>query len=217
MGENRQLEILLYLLKVKKTTHAELASTFEVSIKTIQRDIDKLSVMGIPITCKQGNQGGIFIDEHYKLSRSFFSNEDLQRIILSLSLYDSMSANKQGYHIINKLSLIAPDIIHLFVHDAKEYFIVDLLDEEIDMNHRICQDINHCLDEEYYLSVQVGNEQLLIAPISYVLRSDGLYLYAFEKKYVLIKIAHIALSQITEIEFVRDFIPYKKNKNVAVK
>lgn len=46
---SRQLEILLYLMETKKSTYAELADQFEVSKKTIMRDIDKISGMGIPV------------------------------------------------------------------------------------------------------------------------------------------------------------------------
>ena len=217
MIRNRQVEILLYLLKVKQTTHKELSLAFEVSVKTIQRDIDKLSVMGIPVTCKQGNQGGIFIKENYKLSRSFLNNEDLQSITFALSIYDSISAKKHKDSVMKKLALISPDLIHLFENDANDYFVVDLVDEKIDMTGVIYEEINYCLDEEQYLNVLVGEKQMVVAPISYVLRPEGLYLYALEEEYVLIKISTISHSAITEIEFERKFIPYNKNKTIALK
>lgn len=215
MIRNRQVELLLYLLKVKKTTHRELAHTFEVSVKTIQRDIDNLSVMGIPVTCKQGNQGGIFIEENYKLSRSFLNNEDLQSITFALSIYDSISTKKHKDSVMKKLALISPDLIHLFDNDANDYFVVDLVDEKIDMTGGIYDDINHCLDEELYLRIVVGEKQMIVAPISYVLRPEGLYLYAFEEEYVLIKISTINHSEITKMEFERKFIPYNKNNYSA--
>ncbi|CAM5521801.1 hypothetical protein LSPH24S_04470 [Lysinibacillus sphaericus] len=55
--------------------------------------------------------------------------------------------------------------------------------------------------QEYYLRVIIGEKQMDVAPISYVLKADGLYLYAFERKDVLIKIASITYSHITNIEF----------------
>lgn len=210
MIRNRQIEILLYLLKVKKTTHEELANIFEVSVKTIQRDVDKLSMMGVPVTCKQGNQGGVYVDENYKLSRSFFNNEDLQSITFALSVYDSISTKKHKDRIMKKLALIAPDLVYLFEHDSNEYFVVDILNEKIDMTEIVYKNINYCFDEEYCLSISVDDKQMVVAPISYVLKSDGLYLYAFEEEYILIKISAIQSSQVTDFEFERNFIPYKK-------
>lgn len=214
---NRQFEIVLYLLKVKKATHKELAHTFEVSIKTIQRDIDKLSMMGIPVTCKQGNQGGICIEESYKLSKTFLTNEDLQTITFALSMYDSISTKKHKDSVMKKLALISPELIHLYESDADDYLVVDLVKEKIDMTESIYEKINHCLDEEQFLTIEVSGEQIIVAPISYVLRPEGLYLYAFEKEYLLIKISTISQAEITKIEFERTFIPYKDNKEVVLK
>ncbi|MEG1523775.1 MAG: HTH domain-containing protein, partial [Clostridia bacterium] len=61
--KSRHLEVLIYLLKYKKTTYKQLAHHFEVSIKTIERDIGRLSSMGIPVYCTQGFGGGVQIDE----------------------------------------------------------------------------------------------------------------------------------------------------------
>ncbi|WP_330948861.1 helix-turn-helix transcriptional regulator [Virgibacillus sp. MG-45] len=217
MIRNRQLEILLYLLKVKKSTHRELANQFEVSVKTIQRDIDQLSIMGIPVTCKQGNQGGIYIDEQYKLSRSLLSDADLQSIIFALSLYDSISAKKHKESVLKKLVLLSPDLIYLLENDANEYFVVDMPFDKINMKEERYAKINACLDEEYYLQIDHLGKQKTIAPISYVLRPDGLYLYAFSTTYELIKTDEIENAVVTNLPFERNFIPYKENKTIAFK
>ena len=60
----RLLEILFYLLKSNsKTTTKQLADIFNVSQKTIQRDLDKLSILGIPIISYRGVNGGIELDK----------------------------------------------------------------------------------------------------------------------------------------------------------
>ncbi|PIC96371.1 hypothetical protein CSV69_07805 [Sporosarcina sp. P26b] len=214
---NRQFEILLYLLKVKKVTHKELSEMFEVSVKTIQRDVDKLSMMGVPVTCKQGNQGGIYIEESYKLTESFFTNEDLQTITIALSMYDSISSNRNKDQVMKKLALISPELIDLLETDANDYFVVDFAGEKIDMTESVYKKINHCLDEEVLLAITCGGEQILVAPISYVLRPEGLYLYAYDEDYLLIDISTIKKAQCTKIEFERTFIPYKENTQFIFK
>ncbi|MEG0683078.1 MAG: HTH domain-containing protein, partial [Raoultibacter sp.] len=62
--KGRHLELLVYLLKHKKTSYKQLAQHFEVSTKTIERDINRLSAMGIPVYCLQGVGGGVRIDEN---------------------------------------------------------------------------------------------------------------------------------------------------------
>ena len=217
MFRSRQLEILLYLLKVKRTTHGELAGHFGVSIKTIQRDLDSLSVMGVPLTFRQGNNGGVFIEESYKLSRSFLSPEDIHNIIMALSVYDSFSVKKRKTEVLNKLKLISPDLIHMLEHDADEYFVVDLVNEKIDMAGQVYEHINYGFNEECCLRISTGGKARTVAPISYVLRADGMYLYAYELEYVLIRIGEISNSEITELPFERNFIPYRENKKIAVK
>ncbi|ARK22049.1 hypothetical protein SporoP32a_11280 [Sporosarcina ureae] len=208
---------MLYLLKVKKVTHKELSEMFEVSVKTIQRDVDKLSMMGVPITCKQGNQGGIYIEESYKLTESFFTNEDLQTITIALSMYDSISSNRNKDQVMKKLALISPELIDLLETDANDYFVVDFAGEKIDMTESVYKKINHCLDEEVLLAITCGGEQILVAPISYVLRPEGLYLYAYDEDYLLIDISTIKKAQCTKIEFERTFIPYKENTQFIFK
>ena len=174
-------------------------------------------MIGVPVICKQGNQGGIYVEESYKLTSSFLTNEDLQTITFALSIFDSLSIKKHKSRVLNKLSLIAPDLVHLYENDADDYFVVDLVDEKIDMTESVYEKINHCLDEEQLLDISVNGEQLVVAPISYVLRPKGLHLYAFEKEYLLIKISTISHAEITVTEFERIFIPYKNNINITLK
>ena len=174
-------------------------------------------MVGVPIICKQGNQGGVYVEESYKLTSSFLTNDDLQTITFALSMYDSISTKKHKDSVLNKLSLIAPDLVHLYENDAEDYLIVDLVEEKIDMTGSIYKQINHCLNEELYLAMEVSGEQLVVAPISYVLRPEGLHLYAFAQEYLLIKISTIRHSEITAIEFERNFLSYKNNNTITLK
>lgn len=212
--KSRQLEILLYLLKTKKTTHRELAETFEVSVKTIQRDIDRLSVQGIPVYTKQGNDGGIYMEPSYKLSRSFFTKEDLQTVIFALSLFDQISHEDKMTSILSKLALIEPDFIHLLEQDASEYFVVDVVDEPVSMKDAVFTAINTCFDTEQYVKLTVEGVVKTVAPISYVLRNDGLHLYAYDDEYCLLPLANITEFEMLEQEFERDFEPYHTIKSV---
>lgn len=74
-----------YLLANRMSTAAELAQRFDVSIRTVFRDIDVLSSAGIPVYTSQGTGGGIFIDDQFVLSRTTLTNEEQKRILLSLS------------------------------------------------------------------------------------------------------------------------------------
>lgn len=82
--ESRLFRILYYLLDKGHATAPELAEKFEVSVRTIYRDVDAISSAGIPIYVTTGRNGGIrFLDDHV-LNKSFFSDSEKLEILSSL-------------------------------------------------------------------------------------------------------------------------------------
>lgn len=94
--KSRQLEILLYLLDIKKTTCAVLAQRFEVSQRTILRDLDKLSAMGVPVWTQPGYEGGVFLSPNYRFDRSFFTTEEIGDIILAFHMLPHSPLGQQA-------------------------------------------------------------------------------------------------------------------------
>ena len=79
MKIDRLIGILSVLLQEEKVTAPELAERFEVSRRTINRDIDDLLFAGIPIRTSQGVGGGISIAEGYKVDRTILTSKDMQK------------------------------------------------------------------------------------------------------------------------------------------
>lgn len=100
---NRLFEILLILLEKEKITTKQLAENFEVSRRTILRDIDKLLVAGIPIVTHLGYKGGITIDESYQLDFKLVSKEERESILYGLQAIDSVSSSPKLPNFINRL------------------------------------------------------------------------------------------------------------------
>ena len=84
MQLERLFETVFLLLEKKTVTAAELAERFEVSVRTIYRDIETLSAAGVPIYATRGKGGGISIMERYKLERSLVSPEEQLQILAAL-------------------------------------------------------------------------------------------------------------------------------------
>ena len=84
MQESRLFRILYYLLEKGHATAPELAEKFEVSVRTIYRDVDALSSAGIPVYVTAGRKGGIQFLDDYVLNRAFFSDEEKLEIISGL-------------------------------------------------------------------------------------------------------------------------------------
>ncbi len=80
----RIVSIIMLLLQHKKTTAAKLAGMFEVSVRTIYRDIEVISQAGIPVTTQTGANGGIGIMEEYKVEKGLFSAADIASLLAGL-------------------------------------------------------------------------------------------------------------------------------------
>ena len=91
MQINRLFEIVHILMNKKRVTANELAEHFEVSKRTILRDIDTLTIAGIPIYTTQGKGGGIFIQDNFVLNKTLVSEDEQKQILFSLQ---SMSATE---------------------------------------------------------------------------------------------------------------------------
>jgi len=104
MKIDRLIGIITILLQNGKTTAPYLAKRFEVSRRTILRDIDTLCQAGIPIITEQGGCGGISIMEGYQIDRSLLTADELQRLIAGLKSIDSVSKDSKPDNLLLKLA-----------------------------------------------------------------------------------------------------------------
>lgn len=104
MRLDRLIGILSILLQKDKATTAELAEKFEVSRRTIIRDIDAINMAGIPIVSERGRGGGVYIMSGYKLDRTVLSSEDMKSILAGLQSLDSVSGTNRYKQLMDKVS-----------------------------------------------------------------------------------------------------------------
>ena len=105
MKDNRLFRILYYILEKGKVTANELADKFEVSVRTIYRDIDSISSAGIPIYALQGKGGGVEIAEDFVLSKSLLSENEKQQIMSALQGLDNTTIQREN-ELLTKLSAL---------------------------------------------------------------------------------------------------------------
>lgn len=103
MKIDRLIGILSILLQEEKTTAPELAERFEVSRRTISRDIENLCSAGIPVVTSQGSGGGISIMDGYRMDRAILSSKDMQMILAGLRSLDSVSGSHYYAQLMEKL------------------------------------------------------------------------------------------------------------------
>lgn len=111
MKIDRLIGILSVLLQQDMVTAPCLAERFEVSRRTINRDIEDLCRAGIPIVTMPGAGGGISIMENYKVNRTVFTTREMQDILAGLRSLDSVSGTNQYGLLMEKLSAGGSDFM----------------------------------------------------------------------------------------------------------
>lgn len=121
MKTDRLIGILSVLLQKEKCTAPELAEKFEVSRRTINRDIETLCRAGIPICTTQGSGGGIRIMEGYRMDRTLLTSKDMQMILAGLRSLDSVSGSRYYGQLMEKLQAGASDFV-----SGRDSVLIDL-------------------------------------------------------------------------------------------
>ncbi len=103
MKIDRLISIIMVLLDKERVGAQELADRFEVSPRTIYRDIDAINRSGIPVYSTPGTGGGFEILQQYKIDRKVFSSADLTAILTGLSGLSNMI---RGDELVNALAKV---------------------------------------------------------------------------------------------------------------
>lgn len=104
MKLDRLIGILSILLQGNKVTMPYLAETFEVSRRTISRDIEALCRAGIPIRTSQGSGGGLSIMSRGRVDRALLTSGEMQAILAGLKSLDSVSGTHRYRQLMEKLA-----------------------------------------------------------------------------------------------------------------
>lgn len=86
----------MLLLERKKISAPELAKMFEVKLRTIYRDIETISMAGIPIITYRGADGGFGITEEYKIKKSFLLFQISRHLLIRLGNIHSGKSERSG-------------------------------------------------------------------------------------------------------------------------
>ena len=210
----RLLDILFYLLKRNsKVTIGQLSQVFNVSTKTIQRDLDKLSVLGIPIIFHRGANGGVEIDKNYTISRHILRYSDYESLIFALYIGEHISKNISESFLIEKFKLVDRERCSNILDNIKDRFIIDLYEDKFDNENEICEKIDMALESKSYVKLDIEDNSIEVYPISYVLRKEGLCLYCYNQEYMIVLVNKISNVTICDKSYDDKIVSYEKNKD----
>ena len=177
MKDNRLFRILYYILEKGKVTANELADKFEVSVRTIYRDIDSISSAGIPIYALQGKGGGIEIAEDFVLSKSLLSENEKQQIMSALQGLDNTTIQREN-ELLTKLSA-------LFKIKNTSWIEVDFNNwQNNKLYEQTFNDIKSAILSKNiisftYFSSNEKETSRRVKPVRLLFKSQDWYLYAF--------------------------------------
>ena len=152
MKESRLFRILYYLLQHKKATAPELAEEFEVSVRTIYRDIDYISSAGVPIYATQGKDGGIAILDSFTLDKSMLSEIEKEQILTALEALIATDGKTTDELLIKLKTLFQMQTTNWIEVDFSDWF-----QEKPAQN--IFNDIKKAILDRYVISFEYFNNQ----------------------------------------------------------
>lgn len=172
---NRLLGIIYILMKQGTVTASELAERFEVSVRTIYRDLDTLSAAGIPVYAKKGKNGGICLTEQFVLNKMLITEEEQQEILSALVSLKEIGVQDEK-NTLQKLG-------EFFKTDPIDWIAIDLSDWS-GSRKQLYEDIRHAILSRKLLSFDYYGQngkmtKRTVEPMQLLFKEYTWYLRAF--------------------------------------
>jgi len=181
MKLDRMLYIITYLLNHKKVKAQELAEQFEVSVRTIYRDIDAIAQAGIPIVTYQGMDGGIGIVDGFKLDKNLLTGEEISKIVNALKGIQSINEDVKVKLLIEKLSGLTE---HANLIPAVNEIMIDLSSwsrfDQLEKGIRKIKDAirdHKLIHFKYFTNDRLTDRR--VEPYQIIFKQSNWYLYAY--------------------------------------
>ncbi len=212
---NRLFEILYILLQKKKVTAKELAEKFEVSTRTIYRDIEALSMANIPVYMSKGKDGGIGVLEEYVLNKSILSEEEQNQILYALQSLEKMNGQTEK-DVLEKMSVI-------FNKKVNDWIKIDFSDwsPTKENSFQIIKSaiLNKQLIEFTYYNSSSEKTLRIVEPLQIWFKDKSWYLISYcrlKKDYRFFKLTRIKEIKLLEEHFERE-IPKQNEEEKNLK
>lgn len=185
MKIDRLVAIIMLLLDREVVTTSELAERLEVSRRTIFRDVDTLTMAGLPIFTTRGSDGGVSLMKSYKVDKKLFTPKDVRSLITSLESYNQLLEKNEIANTLAKVQSMESetDLIQQWKNDG--HFSVDLT---LNQGNRFLRDrlklIETAMEDHRYLVFQYIDKNgedtsRKVEPYKVIFKESSWYLQAF--------------------------------------
>ena len=210
MKIDRLIGILSVLLQRDTVTAPELSEQFEVSRRTISRDIEDLCRAGIPLVTKQGAGGGISIMENYKMERTLLTTGEMQDILAGLRSLDSINGTNRYGQLMEKLQAGSSDFM-----TGNQSVLIDLSSWYKDSLAPKIEQIRSAIDNgirlEFLYYSPKGTGERSIEPYYLIFRWSSWYVWGWcerRKDYRLFKLNRMEDLRLSGQTFMKRAVPF---------
>ncbi len=205
MEQSRLFKIVYHLLEKGKSTAPELTEKFEVSIRTIYRDLDTISAAGIPIYATQGKGGGIFIMQDFVLNKSLLSEQEKEQILMALQGISATEHNQTDELVMKLSGLFQSKVTNWIEVDFSEWY-------KNTPNYDVFNLIKNAIFNQYtitfsYFAREGNYSNRTVEPIKLIFKNKDWYLYGFcllRNDFRFFKLTHIKDLEISSDTFIRE-------------
>ncbi len=217
MQINRLLEMVYMIVEKKNVTAKELAEYFEVSQRTIYRDIDALSGAGIPVYANRGKGGGIRLLDNYVIKKSLLSEREQSEILASLQGMKALNV-PDVEPVLNKLAI-------LFNKNEANWIDVDFtqwgsgVEEKEKFNLLKLAILHKNTLKFHYYNAEGEFSERLVEPMQLVFKGQSWYVYGFcrvKNDYRMFRLSRMKKLTLTDDTFTRK-IPEKQDTAAKAK
>lgn len=210
MKADRLISIIMILLDKERIGAQELADMFEVSPRTIYRDIDAINMAGIPIRSTSGVGGGFEIMPQYKVDKKVFSTTELSALLMGLSSISNVVRGDELIHALAKVKSFIPADKANDIELKVNQICIDLSQWMSNRNIQpYLEIIKTALQESRLLRFEYiahhGNKTArTVEPYQLVLKGSHWYLYGYchiKNDYRLFRLSRISKLQMQEETF----------------
>lgn len=185
MKIERLLAITIILLNNKKITAQELADKFDISVRTVYRDIETINNAGIPIISYPGNNGGFGILDTFKLDKHIFTDDDINSVLSALKGVSNTLGDSFVGSALEKLVNIGLSRNADAIDKLEEKFVIDFMPMGSTFRQKeVFQVINYALNNNLLLTIDYSNAKgeitkRQIEPMTLVFKTYSWYLFAY--------------------------------------
>lgn len=198
------------LINRPQITAKELSEKFEVSIRTIYRDIESIAAAGIPVVSWQGKKGGFCLMENYRIDRQMLTINDMTSILMALKGISTTLDDGNIGEAIEKIESLVPNDKRELINRQFEHIIIDLAPwgSSASQKEKLIL-IQQALNGQKLLQFSYRNLKgeaftRVVEPMSLILKINSWYLYGYcrnRKDFRIFRLSRIYESEVLDSGF----------------